>query len=78
MPGPIPLDIWKLTNLVPDDPDHDGAATVGETWRYAELPMLMRNLNVEQIISFWKQEDGSFSQHVEWDAERVRPNPSPY
>ncbi|KAJ5171848.1 hypothetical protein N7492_004441 [Penicillium capsulatum] len=56
------------------DPEHGDAATVGETWRYGELPMLMRNLNVDQIISFWKQEDGSFSQHVEWDFEKDKDN----
>ncbi|KAJ5585434.1 uncharacterized protein N7459_005234 [Penicillium hispanicum] len=52
------------------DPDHGGQATVGETWRYAELPMLMRNLNVNQIISFWKEADGTFSQYLEWDVQR--------
>lgn len=54
-----------------DDPEHDDKATVGETWFYVELPMLMRNLNIHRIVSFWKESDG-FSTHVEWDANRVR------
>lgn len=54
-----------------DDPEHGDEATVGETWFYAELPMLMRNLNIHQIVSFWK-ESGEFTTHLEWDANRVR------
>lgn len=36
------------------DPDHGGQATNGEIWYYAELPTLMRNLNVNKIVTFYK------------------------
>ena len=36
------------------DPDYGGQATNGEIWYYAELPTLMRNLNVNKIVTFYK------------------------
>jgi len=52
------------------DPAHGGQATNGEIFYYAELPMLMRNLNIQQIITFSKV-DREFVQNIEWDVNRV-------
>lgn len=52
------------------DPAHGGQATNGEIFYYAELPMLMRNLNIQQIITFSKV-NWEFVQNVEWDVNRV-------
>lgn len=54
------------------DPDHGGQATNGEIWYYAELPTLMRNLNVNKIVTFYKtkREPGKpprFVQTTQWD-----------
>ncbi|KAL9082948.1 MAG: hypothetical protein Q9165_008729 [Trypethelium subeluteriae] len=51
-----------------EDPNHNNQATNGEIWYYAELPMLMRNLNIKQIVSFHK-EGRSFVTKVEWNAD---------
>lgn len=59
-----------LTVPFPEDPAHDGEATVGEVWAYVELPMLMRNTNINQIISFYKQ-GRKFVTNIEWDATTV-------
>lgn len=59
-----------LLNFLPEDPAHDGEATVGEVWAYVELPMLMRNTNVNQIISFYKQ-GRKFVTNIEWDVTTV-------
>lgn len=58
------------------DPDHGGQATNGEIWYYAELPTLMRNLKIKQIVTFYKtkREPGKrprFVQNVAWDVDRV-------
>lgn len=58
------------------DPNHQGQATNGEIWYYAELPTLMRNLNVRQIVTFYKtkREQGKpprFVQNAAWDVDRV-------
>ncbi|KAL8725407.1 MAG: hypothetical protein Q9181_006429 [Wetmoreana brouardii] len=54
------------------DPDHGGQATNGEIWYYTELPTLMRNLNIDKIVTFYKtgQPSGSV-QNVAWDVDRV-------
>ncbi|KAH8659000.1 hypothetical protein BGZ61DRAFT_540341 [Ilyonectria robusta] len=52
-----------------NDPDHGGVATNGEIWYYAELPMLMRNTNINQIVTFYKN-GRKFETKVEWDATR--------
>lgn len=50
-----------------------GESTNGEIWYYAELPTLMRNLNIKQIYTFYKP-DGSrkFVTHLAWDVDTVR------
>lgn len=58
------------------DPDHGGQATNGEIWYYAELPTLMRNLNVNKIVTFYKtkREPGKppkFVQTTQWDVAVV-------
>lgn len=59
------------------DPDHEGQATNGEIWYYAELPTLMRNLNVNKIVTFYKtkREEGKpaprFVQTTQWDVAVV-------
>ena len=58
------------------DPDHGNQATNGEIWYYAELPMLMRNLNVNKIVTFYKtkREPGKppkFVQTTQWDVAVV-------
>lgn len=59
------------------DPDHGGQAINGEIWYYAELPMLMRNLNVNKIVTFYKskRELGKppprFVQTTQWDVAIV-------
>ena len=53
-----------------EDPAHGGQATNGEIFYYAELPMLMRNLNIQQIITFSKV-NRKFVKNVEWDVNRV-------
>ena len=60
-----------------NDPDHMGKATVGEVWYFAELPTLMRNLHITQIVAFYKK-DGTqgdkredFGYEVQWDANAV-------
>ena len=60
------------------DPDHGGQATNGEVWYYAELPALMRNLNVNKIVTFYKtkREKGKpprFVQTTQWDVAVVSP-----
>ncbi|KAL8702969.1 MAG: hypothetical protein Q9201_003852 [Fulgogasparrea decipioides] len=62
------------------DPDHGGQATNGEIWYYAELPTLMRNLNINKIITFYKtkREPGKpprFVQNVAWDVDRAGDKP---
>ena len=59
------------------DPDHGGQATNGEIWYYSELPTIMRNLNVNKIVSFYKtKRDGNirpkFVQADAWVLSRVR------
>ena len=58
------------------DPAHGGQATNGEIWYYSELPTLMRNLNVNKIVSFYKtkREPGKppkFVQTTQWDVSVV-------
>ena len=59
------------------DPDHGGVATNGEIWYYAELPMLMRNSNINKIVTFYAKEgtDGDIREDfvitTEWDANEV-------
>ena len=58
------------------DPDHGGQATNGEIWYYSELPALMRNLNVDKIVTFYKtkREPGKppkFVQTTQWDVAVV-------
>ncbi|OOQ83041.1 hypothetical protein PEBR_38392 [Penicillium brasilianum] len=60
-----------------EDPAHDGEATVGEVWAYVELPMLMRNTNVNQIISFYKQ-GRKFVTNIEWDVTTDTQYPRTY
>lgn len=55
------------------DPTVGGQATVGEVWRFTELPTLMRNLNINQIISFYKDGD-QFKTTLEWDVNVVWPS----
>jgi hypothetical protein len=52
------------------DPAAGGQATNGEIWYYSELPTLMRNPSISQIIMFY-QEGGIFKQVVAWDVDRV-------
>ncbi|KAJ5184075.1 hypothetical protein N7492_001691 [Penicillium capsulatum] len=53
------------------DPEHGNQAIIGETWHYAELPALMRNVNIKSIYSFYLTEDGkAWKTHKEWDIER--------
>ena len=66
-PSKTPLD---------SDPDHGGQATNGEIWYYAELPTLMRNLNINKIVTFYKtkREPGKppkFVQTTQWDVAVV-------
>ena len=59
------------------DPDHNGQATNGEIWYYAELPTLMRNLNINRIVTFYETERGEpgnpprFVQVTQWEDGRV-------
>ena len=58
------------------DPDHGGQATNGEIWYYAEFPTLMRNLNVNKIVTFYKTErepgkPPKFVQTTQWDVAVV-------
>lgn len=54
------------------DPDHNNEATNGEIWYYAELPALMRNLNINKIYTFYKPEGSrKFVVNLAWDAENV-------
>ena len=52
------------------DPTANGRATNGEIFYYAELPMLMRNLNIEQIKTFSKV-NRKFVVKTEWDVHLV-------
>jgi hypothetical protein len=52
------------------DPTACGQATNGEIWYYSELPTLMRNPAISQIIMFYK-EGNSITQQVAWDVDRV-------
>ena len=53
------------------DPEHGGQATNGEIWYYAELPTLMRNLNVNKIVTFYQTRINGkrprFVQTTQWD-----------
>ncbi|KAF4633036.1 hypothetical protein G7Y89_g5086 [Cudoniella acicularis] len=54
-----------------DDPKHGGKASNGEIWYYSELPTLMRNLNIDQIITFHKDaKTNKFVQSVGWDVHK--------
>ncbi|KAM0800811.1 hypothetical protein BDR22DRAFT_889161 [Usnea florida] len=48
------------------DPTANGQATNGEIFSYAELPMLMRNMNIQQIKTFSKV-NRKFVVNSEWD-----------
>ncbi|KAL8685335.1 MAG: hypothetical protein Q9224_005858, partial [Gallowayella concinna] len=57
------------------DPVHGGQATNGEIWYYAELPTLMRNLNIQKIVTFYKTKrtpgnPPKFVQNTQWDVDR--------
>ena len=58
-----------------NDPDHNGQATNGEIWYFAELPTLMRNLNINKIVTFYKTTRTSgnpkFIQVTQWEANKV-------
>ncbi|KAK3696657.1 hypothetical protein LTR37_017838 [Vermiconidia calcicola] len=65
-PSQMPLD---------HDPTADNQATNGEIWYYAELPALMRNLNINKIYTFYKPEGSrKFVVNLAWDAS----NPGQY
>ncbi|KAL8670908.1 MAG: hypothetical protein Q9168_004575 [Polycauliona sp. 1 TL-2023] len=58
------------------DPAHGGQATNGEIWYYAELPTLMRNLNIQKIVTFYKTtrtpgNPPKFVQDTQWDVDRA-------
>ncbi|KAL6720910.1 hypothetical protein ACLMJK_000009 [Lecanora helva] len=54
------------------DPEHGGQATNGEIWHYAELPMLMRNLKIDRIVTFGRsQPGGEIEETTQWDITRV-------
>lgn len=58
------------------DPVHGGQATNGEIWYYAELPTLMRNLNIQKIVTFYKTKrtpgnPPKFVLDTQWDVDRV-------
>ena len=55
-----------------DDPTAGGQATNGEIFYYAELPMLMRNENIQQIKTFSKV-NRKFVVNTEWGCERGKP-----
>ncbi|KAI9675993.1 MAG: hypothetical protein M1817_000736 [Caeruleum heppii] len=58
------------------DPDHGGVATNGEIWYYSELPTLMRNTNIKQIVTFYKKpNDHRFTRDVAWDVDRDTDKP---
>ncbi|KAL1980203.1 hypothetical protein VTN96DRAFT_4469 [Rasamsonia emersonii] len=59
------------------DPDHGGQATNGEIFYYAELPTLMRNPNIDQIITFSKV-NRKFVVNVAWDVNRDTDKPRDY
>lgn len=60
------------TSFASDDPAHGNQATVGEVWRYAELPALMRNTNIQTIYSFyWSSDRSTLDFHEEWNVDRV-------
>ena len=62
-PSQMPLD---------HDPTADNQATNGEIWYYAELPALMRNLNINKIYTFYKPEGSrKFVVNLAWDASNV-------
>ncbi|KAL8685163.1 MAG: hypothetical protein Q9224_005936, partial [Gallowayella concinna] len=57
------------------DPAHGGQATNGEIWYYAELPTLMRNLNIQKIVTFYKTKRTpgnapKFVLDTQWDVDR--------
>ena len=61
-----------------EDPDHGGRATNGEIWHYHELPALMRNLNINKIVTFWmtpRIKGGGppphFERTTQWEADKV-------
>ncbi|KAL8802308.1 MAG: hypothetical protein Q9182_003886 [Xanthomendoza sp. 2 TL-2023] len=58
-----------------NDPAHGGQATNGEIWYYAELPTLMRNLNIQKTVTFYKTKrtpgnPPKFMQDTQWDVGR--------
>jgi hypothetical protein len=56
-----------------NDPAANGESTNGEIWYYAELPALMRNLNINKIYTFYKPTGSrKFEVKLAWDAENVR------
>ena len=52
------------------DPTANGQATNGEIFYYAELPMLMRNTNIQQIKTFSKV-NRKIVVNTEWDVNVV-------
>ena len=44
---------------------------VGQIFREAELPWLMRNLNVQRISIAWKDNNDKWHKEVQWDASKV-------
>ena len=70
-------DIWSPASKKPQnhDPDHGGKATNGEIWVYSELPSLMRNSNINKIVSFYKTGSSggkpTFEQITQWDVNSV-------
>ena len=69
--------IWSPASKKPQnqDPDHDGKATNGEVWAYSELPSLMRNSNINRIVSFHRSGSSggkpAFQQTAQWDINSV-------
>lgn len=53
-----------------NDPSAGGQATNGEIWVYSELPTLMRNPSISQIIMFY-EDGGTLTQQVAWDVDKV-------
>ncbi|KAL8634532.1 MAG: hypothetical protein Q9228_007873, partial [Teloschistes exilis] len=59
-----------------NDPDHGGQATNGEIFYYAELPTLMRNLNIQKIVTFYKTQRSKGNppklvQITQWDINKA-------